>query len=162
MNHIKPLEGILSAKGLRIAILAARFNHSVVEKLIEGAKDCFVRHQADPADLSLIYVPGAYELPLAAKSVASTGGVDAVLCLGAVIRGETAHFEYVASEAAKGIAQVSLETGVPVSFGVLTTYTAEQAESRAGGKAGNKGFEAALSLIEMANLLPQIDRKFSL
>jgi 6,7-dimethyl-8-ribityllumazine synthase len=153
MEAIRTVEGKLDARGLSIAIVAARFNDFVTARLIEGAVDCLVRHGAKPADITLVRVPGAFELPLAARRVALKGKVSAVVCLGTLIRGETPHFDYIASEAAKGIAQVGLETGVPVAFGVVTADTLEQAIDRAGTKAGNKGFEAALSAVEMANLL---------
>ncbi len=153
MDGIRTLEGKLDAKGLSIALVASRYNDFVTSRLIEGALDCLVRHGAKAADITLIRVPGAFELPLAARRAAKGGKVSAVVCLGTLIRGETPHFDYIAAEAAKGIAQVSLETGVPVAFGVVTADTLEQAIDRAGTKAGNKGFEAALSAIEMANLL---------
>jgi 6,7-dimethyl-8-ribityllumazine synthase len=153
MDGIRTMEGKLDAKGLSVALVASRYNEFITARLIEGAVDCLLRHGAKAADLALVRVPGAFELPLAARRVAKGGKVSAVVCLGTLIRGDTPHFDYVASEAAKGIAQVSLETGVPVAFGLVTADTLEQAIDRAGAKAGNKGFEAALSAIEMANLL---------
>jgi 6,7-dimethyl-8-ribityllumazine synthase len=146
-------EGMLVGTGLRIGLVATRWNDLVVSNLVNGAKDALVRHGVADEDIGLALVPGSFEIPLAAKRLATSGRYDAVVCLGAVIRGATAHFEYVAGEAAKGIASVMLETGVPVTFGVLTTETLEQAIERAGTKAGNKGAEAAVAAIEMANLL---------
>jgi 6,7-dimethyl-8-ribityllumazine synthase len=139
------------ARGLKFAIVASRFNHTITEKLVAGAKDALKRAQADTFDVFL--VPGAFELPLAAKKLAQRGAYDAIIALGAVIRGNTPHFDFVAGEAARGLQQVALETGLPVAFGVLTTDTHEQAESRAGGQMGNKGFDAAMTAIEMANLM---------
>ncbi len=147
------IEGNLSSQGLRIALVASRFNSFVTDRLVEGAIDAIVRTGGDPEELRVYKVPGAFEIPLVAKRLAASERFDAVVCLGAVIRGSTPHFDYVASEVAKGVAQVALETGVPVSFGVLTTDTLEQAIERAGSKAGNKGFEAAMAAIETANLL---------
>jgi len=145
-------EGQLSAEGKRLAVVAARFNEMISTKLIEGARDCFLRHGGDEEDFEVFFVPGSFEIPYTAKRVAGNGKVDAVICLGAVIRGATPHFEYIASEAAKGVAQVGLDSPVPVIFGILTTDTIEQAIERAGTKAGNKGWDAALSAIEMINL----------
>ncbi len=146
-------EGMLVGTGLRIGLVATRWNDFIVGNLVSGAKDVLVRHGVAEEDIGLAVVPGAFEIPLIAKRLAMSGKYDAIVCLGAVIRGATAHFEYVAGEVAKGIASVMLETGVPVTFGVLTTETLEQAIERAGAKAGNKGAEAALAAIEMANLL---------
>ena len=140
---MKVLEGKLSAKGMKVAIVASRFNEFITSKLIGGAEDCLLRHGADSDDLTLAWVPGAFEIPLAAQKLAKSGKYDAVVCVGAVIRGATPHFDYVCAEASKGIAHVSLETGVPVAFGVLTTDNIEQAVERAGTKAGNKGADAA-------------------
>lgn len=145
--------GQLEGKGLRIGMVASRFNHLIVEKLVEGAEDCLLRHGVAADHIDLIMVPGAFEVPLAAKKMAMSGRYEAVIGLGAVIRGATAHYELVCSEVAKGIAQVSLETELPVIFGVVTTDTIEQALERAGTKHGNKGFEAAMTAIEMANVL---------
>ena len=153
---MKVIQGNLIADGLKIAICASRFNEFITSKLIGGAKDALERHGAKESDLDLVWVPGAFELPLAAKKLASSGKYDAVICLGAVIRGSTSHYDYVCAEVSKGVAAVSLSTEVPVAFGVLTTDTIEQAIERAGTKAGNKGFDAAVTAVEMANLLRQI------
>ena len=153
---MKVIQGNLIADGLKIAICASRFNEFIVSNLIGGAKDALERHGAKDSDLDLVWVPGAFELPLAAKKLASSGKYDAVICLGAVIRGSTSHYDYVCAEVSKGIAAVSLGSEVPVAFGVLTTDTIEQAIERAGTKAGNKGFDAAVTAVEMANLLRQI------
>jgi len=150
-------EGMLVGTGLRIGLVATRWNDFIVGNLVSGAKDALVRHGVAEEDIGLALVPGAFEIPLVAKRLAMSGKYDAIVCLGAVIRGATAHFEYVAGEVAKGIASVMLETGVPVTFGVLTTETLEQAIERAGTKAGNKGAEAALAALEMANLLRTLD-----
>lgn len=150
----KTIEGNLDASRLKIAIIVSRFNELVSKGLLAGAEDCLKRHGAKEENLDVVWVPGAFEIPLVAKKIAQN--YDAVICLGAVIRGGTPHFEYVASEAAKGVAKVSLETGVPVIFGILTTDNLEQALERAGAKPGNKGFAAALSAIELANLVKQI------
>jgi 6,7-dimethyl-8-ribityllumazine synthase len=146
------LEGQLNAKGLRVALVVSRFNEFLVDKLVAGARDCLVRHGADEAAITEIRVPGSFELPFVAKLAAESGRYDTVICLGAVIRGGTPHFEFIAAEAAKGIAQVGLATGVPTLFGVLTTDTLEQAIERAGTKSGNKGWDAALAAIELADL----------
>ena len=153
---MKIIEGKLLADGQRIAIVAGRFNEFITAKLLGGAIDAFKRHGGDENSIDLAWVPGAFEIPLAAKKMAETGKYDAVVCLGAVIRGATPHFDMVASEATKGIAQIGLQYGVPVIFGVLTTDSIEQAVERAGTKAGNKGFEAVTTAIEMINLLKQI------
>ena len=149
----KTYEGQLIAKGLKFGIIAGRFNELISSKLLEGAIDALKRHGADDGDISVAWVPGAFEIPVVAKKMAESKRYDAVICLGAVIRGSTPHFDYVASEASKGIAQVGMMTGVPTIFGVITTDTIEQAIERAGTKAGNKGFAAAESAIEMANLI---------
>jgi 6,7-dimethyl-8-ribityllumazine synthase len=146
-------EGKLSAEGKKIAIVVSRFNSFITEKLLEGATDCLLRHGGADEDITLARVPGSWEIPLVAKRAAESGRYDAVICLGAVIRGDTPHFDYVAAEVSKGIATISLESGVPVSFGVLTTDTVDQAIDRAGTKAGNKGFDAAQGALEMVNLL---------
>lgn len=151
------LEGMLSGRDRRFGIVVSRFNEFIGGKLLDGALDALRRHEVEPSNITMAWCPGAFEIPLVARKLAQTGRFDAVICLGAVIRGSTPHFDYVAGEAAKGIAQVSLDTGVPIAFGVLTTDTIEQAIERAGTKAGNKGFEAAMTSIEMANLLGQID-----
>ena len=147
------LEGKLDAGGLRFGIIVGRFNSFISERLLEGALDALVRHGAQEDTIEVARVPGAFEIPLAAQKMAEIGRYDALICLGAVIRGATPHFDYVASEVAKGVAQVSLKTGVPIAFGVLTTDSIEQAIERAGTKAGNKGFEAAMTAIETAQLL---------
>lgn len=149
------IEGKLLAEGQKIGIVAARFNDFITGKLLEGAVDAFVRHGGNKENLTVAYVPGAFEIPLAAKKMAQSGKYDAVLCLGAVIRGATPHFDMVANEATKGVAHVGLETGVPVIFGILTTDSIEQAVERAGTKSGNKGFDTMNTAIEMVNLLKQ-------
>ncbi len=148
--------GSLVGTGLSFAIVASRWNDLMVAKLVEGAKDTLFRHGVEPDAVDLAYVPGCFELPLVATKLAATGKYDAILCLGAVIRGATPHFDYVASESAKGISHVARTTGVPTAFGVLTCDTIEQAIERSGSKGGNKGVEAALTAIEMANLLRDI------
>jgi 6,7-dimethyl-8-ribityllumazine synthase len=148
----KFIEGKLDAGGLRFGIIVGRFNSFISERLLEGALDALTRHGAADKGIDVARVPGAFEIPLTAQKMAATGKYDAIICLGAVIRGSTPHFDYVASEVSKGIAHVSLATGVPVAFGVLTTDTIEQAVERAGTKAGNKGFDAAMTAIETANL----------
>ncbi|MEW6219765.1 MAG: 6,7-dimethyl-8-ribityllumazine synthase [Thermodesulfobacteriota bacterium] len=150
---IRTLEGNLSATGQRLAIVLSRFNAFIGERLLEGAVDAFRRLGGREEDITLVRVPGAFEIPVVAERLARSGSHDAIVCLGAVIRGATAHFDYVAGEAAKGIAHVALATGVPIIFGVLTTDTIEQAIERAGSKAGNKGAEAAAVAVEMVNLL---------
>jgi 6,7-dimethyl-8-ribityllumazine synthase len=150
----QPMEWSGDARGLRFAIVAARFNHAITEKLVAGARDALKRAEADMFDVFL--VPGAFELPLAAKKLAQKGTYDGIIALGAVIRGDTPHFDYVAGEAARGLQQVALETGLPEAFGVLTTDTQEQAESRAGGRHGNKGYDAAMTAIEMARLVGEL------
>ena len=150
------IEGKLLAEGQRIGIVAARFNEFITSKLLGGAKDAFVRHGGDESGLDIAWVPGAFEIPLVAKKMAESGKYDAVVCLGAVIRGATPHFDMVANESTKGVASVGLQTGIPVVFGVLTTDSIEQAVERAGTKAGNKGFEAMTTAIDMVNLLKQI------
>jgi 6,7-dimethyl-8-ribityllumazine synthase len=150
-------EGMLVGRGLHVGIVVGRFNEFISGKLLEGARDALLRHEVSEDDIDVAWVPGSFEIPLVAKRLAGSGRYDAVICLGAVIRGATPHFEYVSAEVSKGIANVSLETAVPVIFGVLTTDTIEQAIERAGTKAGNKGFEAAVTAIEMAQLLKAID-----
>lgn len=149
-------EGVLDAKGLKFAVVLSRFNSFIGEKLLEGAIDAIKRHGGDENSIDIVRVPGAFEIPLAAKKMAAKKGIDAVICLGAVIRGGTPHFDYVAAEVSKGVATVSLDSGLPVSFGVITTDNLEQAIERSGSKAGNKGFDAAVSAIEMSNLLKTI------
>jgi 6,7-dimethyl-8-ribityllumazine synthase len=150
------IEGMLDASGKRYAIIVCRFNELIGKKLLEGAIDCLVRHRADEKKITIIWVPGSFEIPIVANKLAHSDGYDAIICLGAVIRGSTPHFDYVATEVSKGVAHVGLETGKPVIFGVLTTDTIEQAIERAGTKAGNKGFNAALTAIEMTNLLDKL------
>jgi 6,7-dimethyl-8-ribityllumazine synthase len=150
------LEGNLTAKGFVFGIVASRFNEFITARLLDGALDALRRHGADEDKITVARVPGSYEIPLIAKKMAASHQYDAVICLGTVIRGATPHFEYIAGEVAKGVAMVGLETGVPVLFGVLTTDSIEQAVERAGTKAGNKGFDAACSAIEMANLLREL------
>ncbi len=152
----KVIEGRLDAKGLKVGIVVSRFNSFIGERLVEGALDALLRHGAEREHLVVVRVPGAFEIPLAAKKLAETGRYDALVCLGAVIRGATPHFDYVSAEVSKGIATVSLAAGIPVTFGVLTTDTLEQAIERAGSKAGNKGFDAAMAAIEMTNLYKSI------
>lgn len=149
-------EGKLDASGRKFAIVVSRFNSFICERLVEGAMDALIRHGAAAGDLDLVRVPGAYEIPLAAQRLAATGRYDAIVCLGAVIRGSTPHFDYVCAEVSKGVAAVSLHSGLPVAFGVLTTDTIEQAIERAGTKAGNKGAEAAMSAIEMVSVIKQL------
>lgn len=156
MFRYQILEGYFEGKDLKIALVVSRFNVFITQKLLEGALDVLKRHQVDEENISVAWVPGAFEIPLVAKKLASSGKFDAVICLGAIIRGATPHFEYVAAEASKGIAQVMLETEVPVIFGILTTDTIEQAIERAGTKAGNKGAEAAYTAIEVVNLLRKV------
>ena len=153
---MKVIEGKLIAGKNRFAIVASRFNEFIVSKLIAGAEDTLVRHDVDTDDITLVWVPGAFELPLAALKLAQSGKYSAVICLGAVIRGSTSHHDLVCNEAAKGIAQAGLQTGVPVTFGVVTSDNIEQAIERAGTKAGNKGADAALTALELANLYPQL------
>ncbi|RKI43454.1 6,7-dimethyl-8-ribityllumazine synthase [bacterium D16-51] len=153
---MRVLEGNVIAGDVKIAIVGARFNEFIVSKLISGAQDGLVRHGVKDDDITLAWVPGAFEIPLAAKKLAMSGKYDAVICLGAVIRGATSHYDYVCAEVSKGIAAVSLEAGIPVMFGILTTDNIEQAIERAGTKAGNKGYDCALGAIEMINLTRQM------
>jgi 6,7-dimethyl-8-ribityllumazine synthase len=150
------IEGKYDGKGLKVAIVASRFNEFITTKLIGGANDCLVRHNVSESDIDLYWVPGAFEIPLIAKKVASLKKYDAIICVGAVIRGSTSHYDYVCAEVSKGIAQVSLSSDIPVLFGVLTTDTIEQAIERAGTKAGNKGYDCAMSALEMASLAKEI------
>jgi len=152
----RQIEGILDARGIKAALVASRFNDFIVSRLISGAIDALVRHGAAEDDITVVRVPGAFEIPQAVATTARSGKFDIVVALGAVIRGSTPHFDYIAAEVAKGVAHISLESKTPVSFGVLTTDTIEQAIERAGSKAGNKGAEAAMSAIEMANVLKQL------
>jgi 6,7-dimethyl-8-ribityllumazine synthase len=154
---MRTLEGNVIGQGLKIGIVAARFNEFIVSKLISGAEDALVRHGVDTDAIDLAWVPGAFEIPVIAQKMAESGKYDAILCLGAVIKGSTSHYDYVCAEVSKGVAQVGLATKVPTLFGVLTTDNIEQAIERAGTKAGNKGYDVACSAIEMANLLKTID-----
>lgn len=150
------IEGHLRGEGRHVGIVVSRFNSFVTERLLEGAMDCLVRHGADGESVAIARVPGSWEIPLAARRLAASGNYDGIICIGAVIRGATPHFDYVAAEVSKGIATISLETGVPIAFGVLTTETVEQAVERAGSKAGNKGWDAAATVLEMMDLVPQL------
>lgn len=152
-------EGSLNGSGLRVAIACGRFNEFITDRLLSGARDALRRHGVDDGSVDIAWAPGAYELPLVAQRFAESGDYDAVICLGAVIRGATSHYDFVAGNCASGIQRVQLDTGVPVVFGVLTTETIEQAIERAGTKAGNKGFESAVTAIEMADLLRQLPKR---
>jgi len=152
----KHFEGVLLGKGLKFGLVVSRFNEFITKKLLEGAQDALLRHGVSQEDIEIAWVPGSFEIPLIAKKLAQTKRYDAVICLGAVVRGGTPHFEYIAAEVTKGIAKVSLDTGLPVIYGVITADTLEQAIERAGTKMGNKGFDAAVTAIEMANLLKSI------
>lgn len=153
---MKVLTGKLQAEGMKVAIVVSRFNEFITNKLLGGAVDTLERHGVSEDDITVAWVPGAFEIPLAAKKLAESGGYDAVVCVGAVIRGATPHFDYVCAEVSKGIAQLNMSTGVPVAFGVLTTENIEQAVERAGTKAGNKGADAATAAIEMVNLCKEL------
>lgn len=146
----------LNGSQLKVAIVVSRFNDFITERLLGGARNCLLQHQTAEENIDIVWVPGAFELPIAAMNLAKSGKYQAVICLGVVIRGETTHYDYVCNEAAKGIANVGMQTGIPVMFGVVTTENTEQAISRAGGKSGNKGWDCAMGALEMANLLPQI------
>jgi 6,7-dimethyl-8-ribityllumazine synthase len=150
------IEGNLIATGLRLAIITSRWNHFIGDRLVEGALDAIKRHGGDADATDLVFVPGAFEIPIAAQKLAKSGKYDAVICLGTLIRGATPHFDYISAEATKGVAAASMETGVPLSYGIITADSLDQAIERAGTKAGNKGHEAALAAIEMANLFKQI------
>lgn len=154
---MKTLEGKLVSRDIKVGIVAARFNEFITSKLLSGAMDGLIRHEVTQEDVEVAWAPGAFEIPLIAQKMAESGKYDAVICLGAVIRGATSHYDLVCNEAAKGVAQVGLKTGVPVLFGVVTTDTIEQAIERAGTKAGNKGYDCATSAIEMVNLIRQIE-----
>lgn len=156
MKEVKVLEGMYNAQGMDFGVVVSRFNEFLTSKLLGGALDCLHRHGADEDDITVAWVPGAYELPLVAKKMAESKKYDAIIAIGVVIRGATSHYDYVCNEAAKGIAQASMSTGVPVSFSLVTTENIEQAIERAGTKAGNKGADGALTAIEMANLLKQL------
>ena len=153
----KLFEGMLLGDGLKIGVVASRFNEFITRKLLDGAQDALLRHGVAADNIDVAWVPGAFEIPLVAQKLAQTKKYDAVVCVGAVVRGATPHFEYIAAEVTKGIARASLDSGVPISYGVITTDTLEQAIERAGSKIGNKGFDAAANAIEMANLLRVID-----
>ena len=156
MNQINLVEGKLVAKeGMKVGIVASRFNEIIVNKLLGGAVDGLVRHGVDDNNITAAWVPGAFEIPITAQKMAQSGKYDAIICVGAVIRGDTTHYDYVCNEVSKGVAQVGLATGVPVLFGIITTENIEQAIARAGSKAGNKGYDCALSAIEMVNLMRQ-------
>jgi 6,7-dimethyl-8-ribityllumazine synthase len=152
----KPIEGMLVGKGLKFGLVVSRFNEFLTQKLLDGAQDALLRHGVAPADIDVAWVPGSFEIPLIAKKLAQTKRYDAIVCLGAVVRGDTPHFEYISAEVTKGIAMVGLETGLPVIYGVVTADSLEQAIGRAGTKEGNQGFKAASSAIEMANLVKSI------
>ncbi len=155
-ENVKVIEGKYNAQGLRFGIVVSRFNEFFTSKLMSGAIDCLLRHDANKDDITVAWVPGAFELPLVAKKMAESGKYDAIIALGTVIRGSTSHYDYVCNEAAKGIAQASMATGVPVAFSVVTTENLDQAIERSGTKAGNKGVDGAMTAIEMANLLRQL------
>ena len=155
---MKEINGFLQADGLKFAIVVSRFNDFIPNKLLDGAIDCLIRHGGSDDDITVVRVPGAFEIPYVAKAVAEKREYDAVICLGAVIRGATPHFDYVAAESAKGVASAAMSTGVPVVYGIVTTDTIEQAVERAGTKAGNKGWDAALTAIETANLINEIKK----
>ena len=150
------IEGILTAKGVKFGIVVSRFNDFINKRLLDGALDALSRHGAEDENISIVKVPGSFEIPLMAKKLADSGKYDAIICLGAVIRGATPHFEYISAEVSKGIAKVTLDSGIPISFGILTTDNIEQAIERAGTKSGNKGWDAALSAIEMVNVLKMV------
>ena len=155
---MRTLEGNLVAKGMKVGIVAARFNEFITSKLVGGAMDGLLRHEVQEDDIEVAWVPGAFEIPLIASKMAKSGKYDAVICLGSVIRGSTSHYDYVCNEASKGIASASMESGIPVMFGVLTTENIEQAIERAGSKAGNKGYDCAVGAIEMVNLIREIEK----
>ena len=157
MRQIQVLEGkVVAPEGMKVGIVASRFNEIIVNKLLSGAVDGLVRHGVEDGNITAAWVPGAFEIPVTASKMAQSGKYDAVICVGAVIRGDTSHYDYVCNEVSKGVAQVGLATGVPVMFGVITTENIEQAIARAGSKAGNKGYDCALSAIEMVNLMRQM------
>lgn len=157
MNQINVIEGnVIAREGMKVGIVASRFNELIVNKLLGGAVDGLVRHGVEDGNITAVWVPGAFEIPTVAQRMAASGKYDAVICVGAVIRGETSHYDYVCNEVSKGIAQVSMTTGVPTLFGIVTTENIEQAIARAGAHAGNKGYDCALSAIEMVNVLGQI------
>ncbi len=153
---IKKIEGVFNAKNKNFVLVVSRFNEFISSKLVDGAIDCLIRHDTDEKNISIVWVPGAFEIPMTVAKLAKSDIYHAIICLGAIIRGDTPHFDFVASEAAKGIAQVSISTGKPVIYGIITADSIEQAIERAGTKAGNRGWDAALSAIEMSNLLPKL------
>jgi 6,7-dimethyl-8-ribityllumazine synthase len=153
---MKIVEGELQAKGLKFGIVISRFNEFITGKLLDGAHDALVRHGARAEDISVVKVPGSFEIPIVARKMALKGGVNAIICLGTIIRGATPHFEYIAAEVSKGVASASMETGIPMAFGIVTTDTIEQAVERAGTKSGNKGWDAAVTAIEMAQLMKKL------
>jgi 6,7-dimethyl-8-ribityllumazine synthase len=157
-RSVRTIAAMLSGRGRRFAIVVSRFNELISSQLLRGAIDGLVRHEVDPRAIDVVWVPGSFEIPLTAKRLAQSHRYHAIICLGVVIRGATPHFDYVAGEVAKGIANAALETGIPIVFGVLTTDTIEQAVERAGTKLGNKGFEAAMTALEMANLFAELER----
>ena len=156
---MKTLTGKLNAKGFKIAIVVSRFNEFITNRLLDGALDCLQRHEADLNDLTIVYCPGAFEIPQVAQKIIQSNSYDAVICLGCVIKGDTPHFDYIAAEVTKGIAQLSLSSSIPVTLGVLTTDNLEQAIERAGSKSGNKGWDSALSAIELLNLYESLNKK---
>lgn len=156
--HYNEIAGKLNGSGLKFGLIVSRFNNLLTAKLLEGAIDCLVRHEVDEKSITVVWVPGSFEIPYAAAKLIKTKKYDAIICLGAIIKGDTPHFEYIANEASKGIARLALDSGLPVIFGIITADTLEQAIERAGTKAGNKGWDAALSGIEMANLYREIER----
>jgi len=156
----KEYEGTLNGTGLKMAILVARFNELITSRLLKGAEQGLLEHQMEKSDISIVWVPGAFEIPLVAKQLAVTGKFDALICLGAVIRGETPHFEYVSTQVSSGISKILLETKVPIMFGILTTNDMDQALERSGGTSGNKGYESATGAIQMVNLLKKLEKQF--
>ena len=154
----RTFEGTLDASGMKFGLIVSRFNHFFTDKLLDGAVDCLIRHGAKKEDLAVVYVPGAFEIPYVASRLVKSGSYDAVICLGAVVRGDTPHFDYIAQESAKGIARISIETGVPVIYGLVTADTLEQAIERSGTKAGNKGWDAAQTAVEIINLNRTLDQ----
>lgn len=157
-DFMRTYQGKLIGKGLRFAIIVSRFNEVVTQKLLEGALDCLIRHDVQEDDIDVLWTPGSFEIPVTAKKLASSGKYDAIICLGCLIRGDTPHFDFLSAEVTKGVAQVALEYSLPVAFGILTADTLEQAIERSGAKQGNKGFQAALSALEMANLFKEMSK----
>jgi len=157
-DFMRTYQGKLIGKGLRFAIVVSRFNEVVTQKLLEGALDCLIRHDVQEEDIDVLWTPGSFEIPVTAKKLASSGKYDAIICLGCLIRGDTPHFDFLSAEVTKGVAQVALEYSLPIAFGILTADTLEQAIERSGAKQGNKGFQAALSALEMANLFKEMSK----